>query len=318
MVQRPPIHVSVLVPVFNEQGNIPVLCQRLLAVLRTLEKPFEIILVDDGSSDGSIGELHEAATEAEIKVVSLRRNYGQTAALMAAIDHSSGAILVPIDADLQNDPADIPALLEELERGFDVVSGWRKDRQDPTLFRVLPSRIANRIVSWISGVPLHDYGCTLKAYRRSVIEDIHLYGEMHRLVPIYASWLGARVAEIPVRHHPRVRGYSKYGLERVFKVLLDMIVVKFLDKYFTKPMYVFGGFGMLSLLISVLSGCSMLYLKIFEHISLILTPLPLMTVMAFITGVMSVLMGLLAEMLVRTYFETQKKPIYLVQETVNL
>jgi len=238
--------------------------------------------------------------------------------MMAGIDHASGDTIIPMDGDLQNDPADIHRLLEKLEEGYECVSGWRKNRQDGELKRNLPSRIANRLISWISGVHLHDYGCSLKAYHKDVIKGVKLYGEMHRFIPIYASWSGARVTEIPVTHHARLFGKSKYGLERVAKVVLDLIVVKFLSKYATKPIYVFGGFGLMSIFISGLAGAYALYLKIFEHVSFILTPLPLLMVMSFITGVMSILMGLLAELVMRTWYESQGKSVYLVRNTINL
>jgi dolichol-phosphate mannosyltransferase len=279
---------------------------------------FEVIAVNDGSQDGSSRELkEEAARYPELKVVNLRRNYGQTAALMAAIDHASAPIIVMIDADLQNDPEDIPQLVAKLHEGYDVVSGWRKDRKDAAVRRNLVSRLANRLISRISGVPLNDYGCTLKAYRRDVLSGMRLYGEMHRFIPIYASWMGARIIELPVQHHPRKFGKSKYGLERVIKVILDLIVVKFLDRHFVKPIYVFGGFGIFALVLSVLSTLYMLYLKVFEGLSMILTPLPIVSTMTFLVGIMSILMGLLAEMLVRTYFESQQRTAYAVRDTAN-
>jgi glycosyltransferase involved in cell wall biosynthesis len=310
--------VSVVIPIFNEEGNIPLLCERLLNVLRSNFDRFEVIAVNDGSQDGSVWELkEEAARHSELKVVNLRRNYGQTAALMAGIDHASAPIIVMIDADLQNDPDDIPQLVAKLHEGFDVVSGWRKDRKDAAVYRNLTSRLANRLISLISGVRLNDYGCTLKAYRRDVLNGMRLYGEMHRFIPIYASWMGAKIMELPVRHHPRKFGKSKYGLERIVKVILDLIVVKFLDRHFVKPIYVFGGFGVLSLALSALSCLYMIYLKVFEGLAMILTPLPLFSTMTFLVGVMSLLMGLLAEMLVRTYFESQQRTTYAVRDTIN-
>jgi dolichol-phosphate mannosyltransferase len=310
--------ISVIVPAYNEEQNVPVLCERLLAVLDGIGAPFEIILVNDGSKDGTGKVLRAAAARRrEIKVIELKRNSGQTAAMMCGIDHASGDIIIPIDADLQNDPADIPALLAKIGEGYDVVSGWRKDRKDAALRRNLPSRIANKIISMVSRVHLHDYGCTLKAYRLEVLDGVRLYGEMHRLIPVYASWMGARVTEIPVRHHPREHGKSNYGLERVAKIILDLIVVKFLDRQFMKPIYVFGGFGMLCLLISGLAGFWALYLKFVEGLSLILTPLPLLAVMTFITGFMCILMGLLSEILMRTYFESQGKTSYVIRERLN-
>lgn len=311
--------LSIVVPIFNEEDNIPILCQRLEDVLMEIGEPYELVLVNDGSTDGSEDKLRQqAADDPRVKVLNLRRNYGQTAALMAGIDHASGDTIVAIDGDLQNDPADIPMLLDKLEEGFDVVSGWRQNRKDRALLRTLPSRVANRLISWISGVHLHDYGCTLKAYRRDVIKDVRLYGEMHRFIPIYASWQGGRITEVPVRHHPRTHGSSSYGLSRVFKVILDLVVVRFLDRYLVKPIYVFGGFGIIAILLSVFVGIYTLYLKFFEDISLILTPLPLLGVTLLITGTMSILMGLLAEMLVRTYFEAQKLTVYQVRDSINI
>lgn len=315
---RPAPILSIITPIYNEEDNITLLLQRLFAVLDGLGHEFEIVAVNDGSTDRSFDRLREvAASRAELKVVDLKRNAGQTAALMAGIDTSRGDILIPIDADLQNDPEDIPNLLKKLDEGFDVVSGWRRDRKDAAIRRNLLSRIANKIISWVSGVHLHDYGCTLKAYRSDVLKGVRLYGEMHRFIPIYATWLGAKVTELPVRHHPRVHGVSKYGLGRIVKVMLDIVVVKFLDRHFTKPIYVFGGFGLMSIAISAFSAVYMLYLKFFEGVSMIQTPLPMLVVMTFVTGVMSILMGLLAEILVRIYFESQQKNIYLVRQILN-
>jgi glycosyltransferase involved in cell wall biosynthesis len=277
------------------------------------------VLVNDGSSDRS-GEVldHLAANDDRVKVIHFRKNFGQTAAMMAGVDHARGEVIIPMDADLQNDPQDIPRLLEKLNEGYDVVSGWRKNRKDQAVRRNFLSRIANRFISRISGVQLHDYGCSLKAYRRSVIKDVKLYGEMHRFIPIYASWLGARIAEIPVSHHPRRFGTSNYGVDRVLKVLLDLIVVHFLAKYAQKPMYVFGTVGVASLALSFLAGIWAVYLKIFEGKDFITTPVPLLVVMTFLTGTMCILMGLLAELIMRTYFESQRKSTYLVGETRNL
>jgi len=236
---------------------------------------------------------------------------------MAGIDHAAGDIIVSIDADLQNDPDDIPVLLAKLAEGYDVVSGWRKSRKDAKFRRTFLSRVANRLISRLSGVRLNDYGCTLKAYRADVVKGIRLYGEMHRFIPIYASWMGARVVEVPVAHNPRRFGQSKYGLERIMKVLLDLLVVKFLDRHFVKPIYVFGGFGLFSLMLSSLSTAMLLYLKFVKGLSMILTPLPLLAAMTFLVGFMSILMGFLAEMLVRTYFESQGRAAYLVRERFN-
>jgi dolichol-phosphate mannosyltransferase len=310
--------VSVVTPIYGEADNIDPLLRALVPVLKGLGRDFEIIAVNDGSLDSSLPQLRAASANIpELKVIDFRRNYGQTAAIMAGIDYASGEIIVPIDADLQNDPKDIPALLAKLEEGFDVVSGWRQVRKDQAFRRSFVSRVANEIISWTSGVHLRDYGCTLKAYRRDVIKDVRLYGEMHRFIPIYASWMGARITEIPVRHHPRRFGHSKYGLERITKVILDLMVVKFLDRQFVKPIYVFGGFGLFTLAVSFMSGATVLYLKIFKGISMISTPLPLLTALTFLVGFISLLMGLLAEMVVRTYFESQGRASYHVRELIN-
>lgn len=312
------IDVTVTIPLFNEAENIPILYARLRSALEALGRSWELILVDDGSNDGSAPILEQiAASDDRVTVVQFRRNYGQTAAFMAGIDHARGDIIVPMDGDLQNDPDDIAKLVAKLDDGFDVVSGWRKDRQDHPIKRNLPSRLANALISRVSGVHLHDYGCSLKAYRRDVLDGVKLYGEMHRFVPIYAAWNGARVAEMPVQHHPRLHGESKYGLERVVKVVLDLIVVKFLFRYASKPIYVFGGFGFLSILLGTAAGFWALGLKLFAGTSLIQTPLPLVSVLLGAVGVLSILMGLLAEMLNRTYHESQSKAVYKVARVVH-
>jgi glycosyltransferase involved in cell wall biosynthesis len=311
--------ISVTVPVYNEVDSILPLHARVSAVLAGLGRPWEIIFVNDGSGDGSAAVLDRLAEmDPNVKVVHLRRNYGQTAAMMAGIDFASGDIIIPMDGDLQNDPADIPNLLAKLDEGYDVVSGWRRERHDALVTRKLPSWIANRLISAISGVRLHDYGCSLKAYHRAVIKDVKLYGEMHRFIPIYASWHGARVTELAVRHHPRVFGQSKYGLERTVKLVLDLIVVKFLATYAQKPMYLFGGIGLLCFGVSLASGAWAVYLKFLEGISFVQTPLPLLVVMTAITGAMCILMGLLAELLTRTWHESQDKPTYEVGAARNL
>jgi glycosyltransferase involved in cell wall biosynthesis len=310
--------LSIIMPVYNEVENIPRLFAELWPVLDGLDQTFEVIAVDDASKDGSLAALKEVATlRPELRIVSFRRNFGQTAATMAGIDHASGEIIVSLDSDLQNDPRDIPALLAKLNEGYDVVSGWRKDRKDAAIRRNFVSRVANLVISRVSGVHLNDYGCTLKAYRRDVIKDVRLYGEMHRFIPIYASWHGARVTQIPVNHRARQFGQSKYGLERVGKVILDLLVVKFLDRYFAKPIYVFGGFGLLLIACSLLAFVAVLVLKFGYGTSMIQTPLPLLTAICGITGVLSILLGLVAEILVRTYFESQQRPPYSVRETTN-
>jgi glycosyltransferase involved in cell wall biosynthesis len=309
--------ISVLIPVFNEGENISPLYEEVTSVLRQIDRDYEVIFIDDGSSDDTLKQLKVISQkDSNIKVLSLSRNFGQTAALTAGIDFSKGKIIVPMDGDLQNDPKDILVLLQKIEEGFDVVSGWRKSRKDSFLTRRFPSIAANKIISLIGGVRLHDYGCTLKAYRRDVLKNIRLYGEMHRFIPIYAQWIGAQVSEVPVRHHPRKFGSSKYGMSRVFKVILDLMVVKFLVSYSQKPIYVFGGMGLLMILGAFLSGGYAIYLKLFESVSFILTPLPLLCVLLLVLGSLSILMGFLAEILTRTYYESQGKPTYQIKEVI--
>ena len=270
------LNISVVVPVFNEELNVDELYRRLIAVLND---SVEFIFVDDGSTDTTWVRLEALAERDDrVRLIRFRRNFGQTAALSAGIDYARGRIIVPMDGDLQNDPTDIPRLLAKMDEGYDVVSGWRLHRKDP-FHRRLPSVIANRLISWISGVSLHDYGCSLKAYRRDVLTDVRLYGEMHRFVPIYASWQGGRVAELPVEHHARTLGKSNYGMERTLKVVLDLIVVKFLASYSTKPIYVFGGFGIGSFLLAGFAFLLMLYFKFWGGKSFVQTPLPMLVVM---------------------------------------
>ena len=311
--------ISVIIPLYNEAENVAPLCEALTPALDDLGRPYEVIFINDGSTDGTAEKLADAVNgHATFKLISFKRNVGQTPAMMAGIDHARGSVIVPMDGDLQNDPADIGKLLDKLNEGYGVVSGWRKNRREPFWTRVLPSRVANALISWVSGVHLKDYGCTLKAYRRDVLEDFRLYGEMHRFVPIYAHWQGAKITELPVNHRPRERGVSKYGMTRIFKVLLDLLVVKFLTQYEAKPIYIFGmvGFGFFG--ISFIAGVWALYLKWFDNTSFIETPLPLLFTLGFITGVMCILMGLLAEMLVRVYYESQGKRQYTVRERINV
>lgn len=310
--------LSLFLPVLNEEDNLRPMHEKIAGELDRLGKPSEVIYVDDGSTDRSLEVLKElASSDDRIRVISLRRNYGQTAAMSAGIDAARGNILIPMDADLQNDPADIGRLLEKLDEGFDVVSGWRKNRQDKLLTRKVPSWIANTLISKIGGVQLHDYGCSIKAYRRDVLQDVRLYGEMHRFIPIYASWAGARVTEIPVDHHARTMGKSKYGLSRTIKVVFDLITIKFLASYQTKPLYVFGSFGVLAFVVSIVAGIWALVLKFGYDVSFILTPLPLITVVLLAISIQLFLMGLLAELLVRTYHESQDKRIYAVREKIG-
>ncbi len=317
--------LSLFLPVLDEEDNLRPMHAKIRSALDALGKTAEVIYVDDGSTDRSLEILREiAADDDRVRVISLRRNYGQTAAMSAGIDAAKGEILIPMDADLQNDPADIARLLDKLNEGYDVVSGWRKNRQDKLISRKLPSQIANKIISVIGGVPLHDYGCSLKAYRRDVIQDVKLYGEMHRFIPIYASWAGARVTEIPVDHHARTMGKSKYGISRTIKVVFDLMTIKFMASYQTKPIYVFGTFGMLALAASILSGIYAIFLKVSPYVGLpqyhsdfVETPLPVLSIVMFAIAIQFFLMGLLAELLVRTYHEAQNKAIYAVREKIG-
>jgi len=311
--------ISVTIPICNEEGNLPDLYERTSTALVGLGKPWEIVFVNDGSTDESEDILDGiAAKDTNVRVVHFRRNYGQTAAMMAGFDFARGEIIIPMDGDLQNDPGDIPVLLAKLDEGFDVVSGWRHDRKDNAVTRNLPSIMANRLISWVSGVRLHDFGCSLKAYRREVIAGVRLYGEMHRFLPIYTRWHGAKIAEVPVRHYARAHGKSKYGLERVLKVIADLITVKFLERIQQKPMYLFGGAGLASLSISFLAGAYALWRKFVVGEPFILNPLLITSIVTAMTGVMCILMGLLAEMIMRTFYESQGKPVYLVRATRNV
>jgi glycosyltransferase involved in cell wall biosynthesis len=310
---------SIIVPVYEEEENIPILHGKIIEAMEPLSISYEVVYVDDGSRDASFERLREiAAEDPHVTVVQFRRNFGQTAALAAGMDAARGEILVFMDADLQNDPADIPRLLQKIDEGYDVVSGWRAKRKDAALSRRLPSMVANRLIGWVTGVRLHDYGCTLKAYRREVVEHIHLYGEMHRFIPAHASWVGARITEIPVEHHPRMYGRSKYNLSRTAKVFLDLLVVKFLGSYSTKPIYVFGGLGLGTMLLSFLVGCVVVFNKVVNGHYIVESPLFLLTVMLFMVGVQLTLMGLLAEIGVRTYHESQHKPTYVVRRVVRM
>lgn len=311
-------NLSVVIPVYNEVDNLRVLRDRLTVALDKLGHPWEAVLANDGSTDGSTKTLDEiAATDPRFKIVHLRRNFGQTAAVMAALDHCKGDVVVMLDADLQNDPADIGHLLDKLDEGYDVVSGWRNDRQDKEWGRRLPSQIANQFISWMSGVHLHDYGCTLKAYQSWTLQNVRLYGEMHRYIPIYASWEGARVAELPVLHHPRLHGKSKYGFSRVPRVLLDLLVIFFFDRAMDRPMQFFGRAGLYCLGGAFLAGIWAIWLRLFNEITFIQTPLPLLVVLLTITALLCFFLGVIAEMQMRTYFESRDKRAYIVRKTLN-
>ncbi|KPL80052.1 glycosyl transferase [Ornatilinea apprima] len=313
------MYLSVVVPVYNERDNLPLLYQAVVDALKPIEKPWELILVDDGSRDDSLPVLESLADSdpQRVRVIALRRNFGQTAAIAAGIDHATGAVVVLMDADLQNDPQDIPMMLEKLEQGYDVISGWRKNRQDTFITRTLPSNLANWLISKTTGVKLHDYGCTLKAYRREVITGFRLYGEMHRFIPVFANSVGARILEVPVNHHPRKFGKAKYGLERTFKVVLDLFTVQFLSRYANKPIYLFGGTGSVLILVSGLVLFYLFIRRIFFDVSVMNSPLFQISTMVAILGFQSILMGLIAELLARTYHESQGKPTYTVRKKIN-
>lgn len=311
--------LSIVVPIYNEEECITVLYERVTSALANTALVYELLLVDDGSSDRSFLLLKDIALQDQrVKVIRFRRNFGQTAAMAAGFDAASGRVVVPMDGDLQNDPTDIPKLLAKIDEGFDVVSGWRKDRQDRFINRKLPSMIANGLISRFTGVHLHDYGCTLKAYRREVLDGINLYGEMHRFVPALASQVGAKVTEIPVKHHPRLYGTSKYGISRTVRVVLDLMTVKFLLSYSTKPIQLFGKWGVYTLFAGSFSGLATLYMKIFEHMSMNRNPLWILTIFLLFMGIQFIVLGLLGELNARTYYEAQGKPIYVVREKLNL
>jgi len=310
------VDLSIVVPVYNEQENLPILYPKILEAIQPLSLSWEIIFVNDGSRDGSQKVLENlyAQDPEHVQVIEFRRNFGQTAAFAAGIDRAVGDIVVLCDADLQNDPMDIPMMLGKIHEGYDVVSGWRKNRQDNFATRTLPSRIANGLISKVTGVHLHDYGCTLKAYRREVITGFKLYGEMHRFIPVYADSIGARITEVEVHHHPRLYGKAKYGLERTLKVVLDLFTVKFLVSYANKPIYLFGGTGIALILLSAVILIYLFIRRVFFSVSVLSSPFFTMSAMIAIMGFKSILMGLIAELLVRTYHESQNKPIYTIRK----
>jgi glycosyltransferase involved in cell wall biosynthesis len=312
-------YLSLVIPVYNERENLPILFDAVHRAIDPLNLDWELIFVDDGSTDNSLSVLKELVEKdpTHLKVVVFRRNFGQTAAIAAGIDNTTGEVVVLLDADMQNDPADIPMLLDKLNDGYDVVSGWRKERKDNAVTRNLPSHMANRLISWVTGVKLHDYGCTLKAYRREVLGGFRLYGEMHRFIPVYAHSVGARITEVVVQHHPRKFGKAKYGLERTLKVLLDLFTVKFLLSYAAKPIYLFGGTGIGLMLVSALTLLVIAIRRVFYDISVLGSPFFQIGVMFFVLGFQSILMGLIAELLVRTYHEAQGKKTYTIREVIG-
>jgi len=311
--------LSVVIPVYNEEENIRLLHNSIREALIDLDKPWEVVYIDDGSSDDSLSILESIAAEnpETTTVIAFRRNFGQTAAIAAGIDFAHGEIIVLMDADMQNDPADIPLLLHKIDEGYDVVSGWRRNRQDAFISRTFPSRIANWLISFVTGVHLHDYGCTLKAYKREVITDFKLYGEMHRFIPAYAHSVGAKITEVPVTHHPRKYGKTKYGINRTFKVILDLFTVKFLLSYANKPIYLFGGVGVLMMAASVFMLGFLFIRKLLFQTSVVQSSFFLIGIMLMILGVQSILMGLIAELLARTYHESQHKPTYTIRRVIN-
>lgn len=308
--------ISIIIPIFNEEDNLNKLSESILEALKDIK--YEVLFINDGSTDNSeekllaITEIHN-----NFYLINLRRNYGQTAAMQAGFDNAKGKIIIPMDGDLQNDPADIPNLLKKIEEGYDVVSGWRKNRLDKKLTRIIPSKIANYIISRISGIHLHDYGCTLKAYKKEVLSEIKLYGEMHRFIPIYASWEGAKVTEVVVNHNSRFAGETKYGLSRIPKVILDLLVIRFFDKSLDRPIHLFGKFGLFMFLIAFILSFLAIFFKIFHSISFILTPLPLLAVFFSMTGIICIFIGLIAELQSRIYFESIGRPAYLIKKKYN-
>lgn len=312
--------VTIVVPVFNEVDSVPELHRRISAAMNDSQYDWEVVFVDDGSSDGSLQALEvvTAKDRKHARLIALRRNFGQTAALSAGIDHSIGEIIVLMDGDLQNDPADIPLLLAEIGKGYDLASGWRKFRKDNFITRTFPSRIANWIISRVTGVYLHDYGCTLKAYRREVLTGFRLYGEMHRFIPAYAGQVGASITEVPVNHYPRMHGSSKYGLERTIKVILDLFTVKFMGGFVNKPIYLFGGVGMGFMGLGGLGLVFLFIRRMLYGTGTVDSPIFLLSALLGVLGVQSILMGLLAEMSVRTYHESQSKPIYTVRYSIGV
>lgn len=314
------MYLSIIIPIYNEEESLPRLKEAIEQALIGFQPSWEVLYIDDGSTDGSPKVLEAFALEdpEHTRVVLLRRNFGQTTAIAAGIDHSQGEVIVLLDADLQNDPADIPLMIEKLNEGYDVVSGWRKDRQDAFLSRILPSRLANGLISWVTGVKLHDYGCTLKAYRREVITGFRLYGEMHRFIPVYAHSIGARIVEMPVRHHARRWGKAKYGLERTAKVVLDLFTVKFLSTYTSKPSYLFGGIGVFFILISLIIAIFLAVRRLTIGTEVLSSPFFQLAIVMLSFGFQSVLMGLIAELLARTYHESQQKPTYTVRKRIGV
>ncbi|MEY2978387.1 MAG: hypothetical protein RLZZ435_2526 [Cyanobacteriota bacterium] len=313
-----PLAVSIVIPIYNEVESLPLLLETIAQTLVEAQLAYEIICVDDGSSDGSTALLSQLAQErSDLVAVILRRNYGQTAAMAAGFSQASAAAIVTLDGDLQNDPADIPLLLAKLEEGYDLVSGWRKARQDAALTRLLPSKIANWLIGQVTGVRIHDYGCSLKAYRQELVQDMNLYGELHRFLPALAFIEGARITELPVRHHARRYGSSKYGLDRTFRVIMDLLTIVFIKRFLTRPMHVFGLLGLGSTLLGLAIGIYLSFLKLVWGQSIGDRPLLILMVILILAGVQLFSVGLLAELLIRTYHESQGRPIYRIRSVTR-
>lgn len=317
-LEQPDLRISIVIPLYNEEESIPALWEALDKAIANYAQPAEVIIIDDGSKDRSFALLREIAVrDPRFTIIRFRRNFGQTAGFAAGFAQARGEVVITMDADLQNDPMDIPKLMAKMDEGYDIVSGWRKDRQDRFIDRKLPSMMANRLISNVTDVRLHDYGCSLKAYRRDVLQYVHLYGELHRFIPALASQVGGTVAEVPVNHRARQFGRSKYGISRTIRVMLDLITVWFLGTYSTRPIHVFGTLGLASAAMGVVIGLFLTFLKVFFHENIGNRPLLLLAVLLVVIGVQLITMGLLGEMITRTYYESQNKPIYVVREIVN-
>jgi Glycosyltransferases involved in cell wall biogenesis len=311
--------VSIVIPIYNEEESVGTLYEKIVNTMNKLPYDYEIIAVDDGSTDNTFNKLKEIASkDKRLKVISFKRNYGQTAAMFAGFQHASGDVVITMDADLQNDPADIPILIEKINEGYDVVSGWRKDRKDPFFSRTLPSKIANYIISNATGVYLHDYGCSLKAYKKDIAKNFRLYGDMHRFLPALAKGLGAKITEVPVSHHPRLYGKSKYGIGRTIRVILDIFLVKFLNEYINKPLYAFGGIGFILFSLGFLSGLYLTYDKLINNQEIGQRPLLFLTVLLIISGLQFISTGIIAEVIIRTYYESQDIKPYRIKDAINI
>jgi glycosyltransferase involved in cell wall biosynthesis len=311
--------ISIVIPIYNEEESVGTLYEKILNTMNKLPYDYEIIAVDDGSTDNTFNKLKEIASkDKRLKVISFKRNYGQTAAMFAGFQHASGDVVITMDADLQNDPADIPILIEKINEGYDVVSGWRKDRKDPFFSRTLPSKIANYIISNATGVYLHDYGCSLKAYKKDIAKNFRLYGDMHRFLPALAKGLGAKITEVPVSHHPRLYGKSKYGIGRTIRVILDIFLVKFLNEYINKPLYAFGGIGFILFSLGFLSGLYLTYDKLINNQEIGQRPLLFLTVLLIISGLQFISTGIIAEVIIRTYYESQDIKPYRIKDVINI